>query len=64
MYTMLGTRLDLGFMVSMLLKYYSNPTPKHAIAALQVLRYLRKTLRVGITFSGQSNPAVIDVTDN
>jgi hypothetical protein len=64
MYAMLGTRLDLGFTVSTLSKYYSNPTPKHVITALQVLRYLQKTLRVSITFSGRSNLAVTDVTDN
>jgi hypothetical protein len=64
MYTMLGTRPDLAFTVSMLSKYCSNPTPKHVIAALRVLWYLRKTLRVGITFRGQSNPAIADVTDD
>jgi len=63
MYAMLATRPDLAFTVSTLSKYCSNPTPKHAITALRVLRYLRKTLRVGITFSGQSNPAIADVTD-
>lgn len=63
MYAMLGTRPDLAFTVSTLSKYCSNPAPKHAIAVQRVLRYLRKTLNVGITYSGQENPAVTDVTD-
>jgi hypothetical protein len=64
MYAMLRTRPDLAFTVSMLSKYCLNPTLKYVIAALRVLRYLQKTLRVGITFRGQSNLAIADVTDN
>jgi hypothetical protein len=41
-------------------KYCSNPTPKHAIAAKRTLRYLRKTINVGITFRGQENPAIAE----
>jgi hypothetical protein len=52
MYAMLGTQLDLAFIVSTLSKYYSNPTPKHSIVALQVLRYFRKTTNTSITYGG------------
>ena len=58
MYTMLETWPDLAFTVSTLLKYCSNPTPEHAIAAKRTLRYLQKTINVGITFRGQENPAI------
>jgi hypothetical protein len=64
MYAMLGTRPDLAFTVSTLSKYCSNPTPEHAIAVQRSLRYLRKTITVGITYSGQNNPAISDVIDD
>jgi hypothetical protein len=57
---MLGTRPDLAFTVSTLLKYCSNPTPKHAIVAKRTLRYLRKTINVGITFRGQENLVIAE----
>jgi len=60
MYAMLGTRPDLAFTVSTLSKYCSNPTPEHAIAAKRTLRYLRKTINVGIIFKGQENPAIAE----
>ena len=55
---MLGTRPDLAFTISTLSKYCSNPTSEHAIAAKRTLRYLRKTINVGITFKGQENPEI------
>jgi hypothetical protein len=58
MYAMLGTRPDLPFTVSTLSKFCSNPTPKHSAAAQRTLRYLQKTINVGITYGGQENPAV------
>ena len=55
---MLRTRPNLAFTVSTLSKYCFNPTPKHAIAVQRTLRYLRKTINVGITYKGQENQAV------
>jgi hypothetical protein len=40
------------------LKFCSNPTPKHSLAAQRELRYLQKTINVGITYGGQENPAI------
>jgi hypothetical protein len=62
MYAMLETRPDLAFTVSTLSKYCSNPTPEHAIVAKRTLRYLRKTINVGITYRGQENPAIQEAT--
>jgi hypothetical protein len=62
MYGMLGSRPDLAFTISTLSKYCSNPTSEHAIAAKRTLRYLRKTINVGITFRGQENPAIQEAT--
>ena len=61
---MLGTRPDLGYTVSTLSKYNANPTPEHSIAAKRVLRYLRRTANVGITFGGQKNPAIDEALEN
>jgi hypothetical protein len=58
MYGMLRTRPDLAFTISALSKYCSNPTSEHAIAANRTLRYLQKTINVGITFRGQKNLAI------
>jgi len=52
---MLRTWPDLAFTISMLLKYCSNPTSKHAIAAKRTLQYLQKTINAEITFRGQEN---------
>ncbi len=55
---MLGTCPDLAFTISDLSKYCSKPTSKHSIAAKRSLRYLQKTIDVGIIYRGQENPAV------
>jgi hypothetical protein len=60
MYIMLGTRPDLAFTISTLSKYCSNPAPEHACAAQRTLRYLQKTIYVGITYGGQENPAILE----
>jgi hypothetical protein len=52
MYAMLGTRPDLAYTVSTLSKYCSNLAPEHAIVVQRTLRYLRKTMNVGITYKG------------
>jgi hypothetical protein len=37
-----------------------NLAPEHASAAQRTLRYLQKTINVGITFGGQENPAITE----
>jgi hypothetical protein len=60
MYAMLRTWPNLAFTVSTLSKYCSNLTPKHAIATKRTLRYLQKTINVGITFRSQENLAIAE----
>ena len=55
---MLGTRPDLAFSVSTLSKFSINPDRTHAIAINRILRYLKKTIDVGITYGGAQNPAI------
>jgi hypothetical protein len=57
-YLMLATRPDLAFSISALSSYCSNPSPWHSIAVLRMLRYLKKTLNIGITYSSNLNAIV------
>ena len=52
MYAMTSTRPDLAFTISRLSKFNANPTNEHQHAAKRVLRYLRQTTKVGITYGG------------
>eukprot|EP00961_Rhodomonas_salina_P200813 2709193-Rhodomonas_salina.1 len=44
------TRPDLGFVVSELLRFLANPGQAHMDAAVQVLRYLKETLLLGLKY--------------
>ena len=45
-----GTRPDLSVITSILAQHQSNPNPKHIHAAKYVLRYLKGTIDLGISF--------------
>ena len=51
MYLMTATRPDLAYTVSTLSKFNSGPTDKHLFAAKRVLRYLKQTGKLGLTYS-------------
>jgi hypothetical protein len=53
MYAMTQTRPDLAFPVSFLSQFLHNPGPTHIKAARRILRYLKQTLTLGITFDGE-----------
>ena len=46
------TRPDIALATNQLCRHASNPGPQHLIAAKRVLRYLRGTAHVGLTYSG------------
>ena len=50
MYAMLCTRPDLAYAVSQLSQFNSKPTSKHYAATKHVLRYLKSTSNLGITY--------------
>ena len=52
MYTMLGTRPDLVFAVSIVSRYAHNPTKKHWGAVKRVFQYLKGTVHLQLTFQG------------
>jgi hypothetical protein len=47
------TRPDIAFAASKLAQFNSNPTAKHLIAALHVLRYLKGTRNLSIIYKRQ-----------
>lgn len=55
MYLAVGTRPDLSYVVSVLNKFLEQPSSTHWTAAKRVLKYLKGTLNVGITYNGNCN---------
>lgn len=52
MYAMMGTRPDIAYAVSYLSRYMKNPTTAHLNAVRRVLRYLKGTLDLKLTYQG------------
>ncbi|SGY82991.1 BQ5605_C009g05611 [Microbotryum silenes-dioicae] len=50
MYAAVGTRPDLAFMVSYLARFLQQPGPEHWTAIKHVLRYIKGTLDLGLTY--------------
>ena len=59
MYLAIGTRPDLAYSVSLLCRYMDGYSDQHWNAAKHVLRYLRNTISMGLTFRGSENPPVL-----
>ena len=57
MYLMLSTRSDLAFTISTLSKFSSAHLPIHLAAAKQVLRYLKATKTLALSFSSKQRDA-------
>ena len=49
MYSMIQTRPDVCYTVTVLSRFNQNPNAKHMAAAKRVLRYLKGTLDHGFT---------------
>jgi hypothetical protein len=61
MYAMVGTRPDIAYAVSTLSRFTSNPGPSHWVGVKRVLRYLRGTMQMRVTY-GQTGVSVADPT--
>jgi hypothetical protein len=48
------TRPDMAHAVGILFKYSSQPCPEHGLAAKGLLRYLKGTIKIGISFKSPS----------
>jgi hypothetical protein len=53
MYAMLGTRPDIAFAVSVISRFSSNPNRHHLKAVNRILKYLRGTIDLELTYSGE-----------
>jgi hypothetical protein len=53
MYIACGTRPDIAYAVNTCAQFMSNPGPAHIHAAKHILRYLKGTSNVGLTYSKQ-----------
>ncbi|KAK4384341.1 Retrovirus-related Pol polyprotein from transposon TNT 1-94 [Sesamum angolense] len=54
MYAMMCTRPDLCFAVGMVSRYQSNPGPDHWVAVKRILRYLKGTSNLALSYHGGS----------
>lgn len=52
MYSMLGTRLDLAYAVSVVSRYASRPNNSHWKTVKQIFRYIKRILDLELTFKG------------
>lgn len=53
MYLMMGTRPDLAYSVSCLSRFMANPTSQHTTAIKRVLRYLKGSRNLELTYRGE-----------
>ncbi|SGZ34809.1 BQ5605_C075g12922 [Microbotryum silenes-dioicae] len=58
MYAAVETRPDLAFMVSYLARFSQQPGPAHWTAIKQVLRYIKGTLDLGLTYRKTTKTAI------
>lgn len=63
MYAMVSTRPDIAFAVGVVSRYLTNPGKKHWEAVKWIMRYLRGTSKLGLTF-GNDKPVLIGYTDS
>ena len=64
MYAAISTRHDIAHAVNMISRYLANPCLKHFLAAKRILRYIKGTTNIGLTFDGNnSNVSIIGYAD-
>jgi transposase InsO family protein len=65
MFAAICTRPDIAFAVNRLSRYCSNPTQEHYAAAKRILRYLKGTVELRITYTGSADrsPQLIGYCD-
>ena len=55
MYAMIGIRSDIAYVVNKLSQYCQNPAVRHRTAFDRVLRYMRKTINLTLTYDETVN---------
>ena len=64
LYASIGTRPDIAFAVTRLLRYNSNPTDEHHKYAQYILKYLKGTIKARIHYDGSSHAGLIGYSDS
>ena len=64
MYIMLQTRPDIAYAISKLSQFSSNPTEQHLQALKRVLRYLKGTKDLGLTYQKDEKGELVGWTDS
>ncbi len=63
-YTMVETRIDIAFAMSMVSRFAKNPGPDYFCTVDRILRYLADSLERNITFQGESELNLIKYSDS
>ena len=63
MYVMVCTRLDIAYVVGVVSRFLSNPGRHHWEAVKWIMRYLRGTSKLKLTF-GSGKPILVGYTDS
>jgi hypothetical protein len=63
LYIMLGTRPDIAFAVIKMSQFCANPTAEHLQKALYIVRYLKGTKDLSITYDGYSKSSFTAFSD-
>ena len=64
LYASIGTRPDIAFAVTRLLRYNANPTDEHQKYAQYILKYLKGTIKTRIHYDGSSHAGLIGYSDS
>jgi hypothetical protein len=64
LYLALGTRPDIAAAVVAVSRFNANPGPTHWTAVKRVLRYLKGTQELGITYSRSETPELVGYADS
>ena len=64
MYTMVSTRPDIAYPVSVLSRYMANPDQKHWKAIKRIFRYLKETRELGLVLGGSDKVTLEGYSDS
>ncbi|KAK6579717.1 hypothetical protein PZA11_007953 [Diplocarpon coronariae] len=63
LFLMLATRPDISYAVIKLVRFASNPSENHIIAVKNLLRYLKGTKSLGLTYKNSPNKYITGYCD-
>ncbi len=59
MFSMVETRPDIAFATSVVSRFAKNPSRQHTEAVKTIMRYLKATRNLGITYGGEEGDLII-----